>query len=109
GQKFDVVVGPSDADISVSAAPAAAAGNAAQPVQAPASGGGSSIEAPLSGNIFKVNVKVGQTIAENDVVVILEAMKMETEVRSVVAGTVQSIQVSEGDAVNVGQPILTIA
>lgn len=107
GQKFSVVVGPGDADISVAAAPAAT--EQAAPAAAPAPTGGKSIDAPLSGNIFKVNVQVGQTIAENDVVVILEAMKMETEVRSTVAGTVQAIQVKEGDAVNVGQALLVIA
>ncbi|MFG6667261.1 sodium-extruding oxaloacetate decarboxylase subunit alpha [Halomonas sp. HNIBRBA4712] len=78
------------------------------PASEPAAPSGESIDAPLAGNIFKVNVKVGDTVAEGDVVVILEAMKMETEVRAQSAGTVSSINVSEGDSVAVGDSLIEL-
>ncbi|MEM0909996.1 MAG: sodium-extruding oxaloacetate decarboxylase subunit alpha [Pseudomonadota bacterium] len=71
-------------------------------------GQASSIEAPLSGNIVKIMIEDGQSIAEGDVVLILEAMKMETEVRSTVSGVVQRIHAKEGDAVNAGQPLIDV-
>lgn len=67
------------------------------------------INAPLSGNIFKINVKVGQSIADGDVLVILEAMKMETEVRSSLSGTVASIEIKEGDTVQAGQVLINVS
>lgn len=79
--------------------------------EAPApSGGGSgeSIDAPLAGNIFKVNVRPGDSVAEGDVVIILEAMKMETEVRASSAGTVSKVNVSEGDSVAVGDTLVEL-
>ena len=77
------------------------------PVAAPA-GAGEPVPAPLAGNIFKVVVAAGQQVQEGDVIVILEAMKMETEVRAAKAGTVTSISVKEGDAVKVGATLLSI-
>jgi oxaloacetate decarboxylase alpha subunit len=71
-------------------------------------GEGSVIQAPLSGNIWKVEVEIGQKIKEGDVLVILEAMKMETEVRSALDGVVASIDVKEGDSVEVEQNLLSI-
>mgnify|MGYP003640840543 FL=1 len=85
--------------IGESAAPAAAAA----PV-----GDGEPQGAPLSGNIFKVLVNVGDEIDEGEVVMILEAMKMETEVRALRGGTVTSIDIKVGDAVAVGDTLLTI-
>lgn len=79
----------------------------AQPEAAPAASG-ETISAPLAGNIFKVNVKPGDQVAEGDVVIILEAMKMETEVRAASAGTVSAIKVSEGDSVAVGDPLVVL-
>lgn len=84
------------------AAPAAGAAPAAV-------GGGEPLTAPLAGNIWKVTVQAGQQVAEGDVVVILEAMKMETEIRAPKAGTIGSISTKEGDSVTVGQTLLTIA
>ncbi|PID43317.1 MAG: oxaloacetate decarboxylase subunit alpha [Gammaproteobacteria bacterium] len=84
------------------AAPAAAA-----PAAVPA-GGGEPVAAPLAGTIFKVLVAPGQAVQEGDVLLILEAMKMETEVRAAHAGTVGSINVAVGDAVTVGDTLLTI-
>ncbi|MCO7228366.1 sodium-extruding oxaloacetate decarboxylase subunit alpha [Halomonas sp. CnH100-B] len=69
---------------------------------------GVSIDAPLAGNIFKVNVRPGDQVAEGDVVIILEAMKMETEVRASSAGTVSKVNVSEGDSVAVGDALIEL-
>ena len=85
------------------AAPAASA------AQAPAAeSSGERIEAPLAGNIFKVNVRPGDQVAEGDVVIILEAMKMETEIRASSAGTVSKVNVSEGDSVAVGDALIEL-
>ncbi|HIG89131.1 MAG TPA: oxaloacetate decarboxylase, partial [Candidatus Thioglobus sp.] len=70
---------------------------------------GESVGAPLSGNIWKVMVETHQKVAEGDVLVILEAMKMETEIRAVKSGVVVDISVKEGDTVTVGQTLLTLA
>ena len=67
------------------------------------------IPAPLSGNIWKVLVSLNQQIKEGDTLVILEAMKMETEVKAARSGTVVSVNVSEGDQVSAGQAIITLA
>ncbi|WGI26127.1 sodium-extruding oxaloacetate decarboxylase subunit alpha [Halomonas alkaliantarctica] len=75
---------------------------------APSGGSGESIDAPLAGNIFKVNVRPGEQVAEGDVVIILEAMKMETEVRASSAGTVSKVNVSEGDSVAVGDTLIEL-
>ncbi|WP_196157256.1 sodium-extruding oxaloacetate decarboxylase subunit alpha [Reinekea sp. G2M2-21] len=69
---------------------------------------GFEIPAPLAGNIFKVLVHPGDVIEEGQVVMILEAMKMETEVSASRAGTVSSISVKEGDSVSVGDTLLTL-
>jgi len=80
-----------------------------QPAEAAAPApSGESIDAPLAGNIFKVNVRPGDQVAEGDVVIILEAMKMETEVRASSAGTVSKVNVSEGDSVAVGDALIEL-
>ncbi|CAC9487524.1 Oxaloacetate decarboxylase alpha chain (EC [uncultured Gammaproteobacteria bacterium] len=66
------------------------------------------IGAPLSGNIWKVMVLPHQKINEGDVLVILEAMKMETEIKAARSGIVASVSVKEGDAVTVGQTLLSM-
>ncbi len=76
---------------------------------ASAAGSGEPQLAPLAGNIFKVLVHAGQTVQEGDLVIILEAMKMETEIRAFKAGTVSGVNVKVGDAVSVGDSLLTIA
>ena len=73
-----------------------------------ASAASQSIDAPLAGNVFKVLVRNGDSVSEGDVVMILEAMKMETEIRSAYTGTVTDITVSEGDAVTSGQPLILL-
>ncbi|WP_445156745.1 sodium-extruding oxaloacetate decarboxylase subunit alpha [Halomonas sp. E14] len=81
---------------------------AAQPAAGAAAPTGETIAAPLAGNIFKVNVRPGDTVEAGDVVIILEAMKMETEVRAASAGTVSAVKVSEGDSVSVGDPLIVL-
>lgn len=71
--------------------------------------GGEAIGAPLSGNIWKVMVSLNQKINEGDVLVILEAMKMETEIKAARSGVVTEINIKEGDAVTVGQALLSLA
>ncbi|EAR63076.1 sodium-extruding oxaloacetate decarboxylase subunit alpha [Neptuniibacter caesariensis] len=103
GQNYVVQV-TEGGDISAVAPAAPAAAPAAAPV-----GAGEDIAAPLAGNIWKVQVSPGQAVQEGDVLVILEAMKMETEVRAARAGTVSTVEVNEGDAVQVGDTLLTLA
>ena len=81
---------------------------APQATPAPAIGG-TPITAPMAGNIWKVVATEGQTVAAGDVLFILEAMKMETEVKAAQAGTVRGICVKAGDAVAVGDTVMTLA
>ncbi|MCU8106321.1 sodium-extruding oxaloacetate decarboxylase subunit alpha [Shewanella sp. SM101] len=67
------------------------------------------MSAPLSGNIFKVHVSPGDRVCEGDVVIILEAMKMETEIRAQGDGIIAKIWVKEGDSVSVGSQLLALA
>jgi oxaloacetate decarboxylase alpha subunit len=77
---------------------------------APASpSSGEPVTAPLAGNIFKVPVSEGEHITQGDIIVVLEAMKMETEVRAQKTGTVTSVSVKEGDTVSVGDELISIA
>lgn len=73
------------------------------------SGSGSPVVAPLAGNIWKVEVSVGQKVQEGDVLVILEAMKMETQIIADKAGVVASISVKPGDAVKVGDLLVSLS
>lgn len=84
-----------------STAPAAA--SAAAPT-----GGGNPVPAPLAGNVFNVLVAPGQAVNEGDVILVLEAMKMETEIQSPASGTVTSVNVAAGDAVKVGDTLLSL-
>jgi oxaloacetate decarboxylase alpha subunit len=79
------------------------------PAATPAAAGVEPVSAPLAGNIFKVAVKAGDHVNEGDVILVLEAMKMETEVRASRSGTVADVMVSEGDKVAVGDILLTLA
>jgi len=102
GQSFVVSVTPgADQPVIMTAASAPQAAPAPQ-----ASGVG--FAAPLAGNVVKVLVNVGDAVASGDVVVILEAMKMETEVRASSAGVVSAVPVREGDAVKVGDTLVRL-
>ena len=96
------------------AAPVAAAPVAAAPAAAPAAGGvtvsgGESVTAPMPGNILKVAVSVGQTVKEGDLLVVLEAMKMENEIFAPKGGTVSQVLVAKGTSVNTGDVLVVIA
>lgn len=78
------------------------------PQPAAATGTGNAQKAPLPGTITAVNVKVGDTVAVGDVVVILEAMKMQNNIEAEYAGTVTSVAVNQGDSVMEGSVLLTI-
>ncbi len=110
GRVYRVEVAPSGTLTSVT--PASGSQTQAQPQTnsaAPsASTASQSIDAPLAGNVFKVLVRNGDSVSEGDVVMILEAMKMETEIRSAYTGTVTDITVGEGDAVTSGQPLILL-
>lgn len=89
------------------AAPAASSAPAAAPVSA-ASTTGNAIKAPLPGTITAINVKEGDKVNVGDVVIVLEAMKMQNNIEAEYAGTVTSIKVVTGDAVMEGSVLLTI-
>lgn len=83
------------------AAPAPVAAPAPAPVAAPA-GAGEQVKSPMPGNILSVNVNVGDTVAEGQVLMILEAMKMENEIMAPKAGKVTSVNVQKGATVESG-------
>ncbi|MBL1376659.1 sodium-extruding oxaloacetate decarboxylase subunit alpha [Zobellella iuensis] len=107
GQVFEVEVGPAGSISAVRANGAAAPVAAAAP--AAAAGSGEPVPAPLAGNIFKVVAKKGAQVAEGELLMIMEAMKMETEVRAARAGQIVDVLVKEGDAVSVGDPLVSLA
>jgi biotin carboxyl carrier protein len=73
---------------------------------APPIGTGKCVVSPLAGNVFKVEVKPGQKVKANVVLVVLEAMKMETPIKSPCNAVIKSVLVSQGDAVDAGQTII---
>jgi oxaloacetate decarboxylase alpha subunit len=101
GTQYDVVVGPGNSDISQIAPAASSAGPAAAT-------GGTAIKAPLAGSVIENLVTVGQQINEGDPVMVIEAMKMETEIRSSCSGSVLSITANKGDAIQAEQTLMTV-
>ncbi len=94
------------------AAPAAAPVAAAAPAAAPAAGAlaaGEVVTSPMPGNILKINVAQGQKVNEGDVLIVLEAMKMENEISATKSGTVAQINVTKGAVVETGTPLVVIA
>ena len=117
GTSYDVEVeeiGGSAAPVAAPAAPAAAPAPSA-PAAAPAAAAaapvadGTQVSAPMPGNILDVKVSVGDTVAEGDLLLILEAMKMENEILAPASGKVAGVQVSKGAAVNSGDVLVVIA
>jgi len=93
-------------------APVAAAAPVAAPVPAAAAAPvaeGTKVKAPMPGNILDVKVSVGDTVAEGDVLMILEAMKMENEILAPAAGKVAGVQVAKGASVNSGDVLAVLA
>ena len=91
----EVAEGGQLADVRPAAAPAAVAS-------------GDTVNAALAGNIFKIHAKVGDVVAQGDALLVVEAMKMETEVIAPINGTITQVMVAEGDVVAVGEPLLAI-
>ena len=96
---------PAAAAAPVAAAPAAAPAAAAAPV---VTGAGEAVNAPMPGNILKVNVKAGDAVKSGTVLVVLEAMKMENEIKAPKDGTVTQVLVSKGSTVDTGAPLVVI-
>ena len=96
------VAAPAAAPAPVSAPAAAPAPAAAAPVA------GDAVTAPMPGNILKVNVTPGQAVKEGDVLVVLEAMKMENEILAPKACTVKQVLVSKGSTVDTGATLVVL-
>lgn len=102
-------------DLAAPAAPAAAAPAAPAPAAPAASAApvsvaaGEPVKSPMPGNILKINVSQGQQVNEGDVIMILEAMKMENEIVATKSGTIAQIAVSKGAVVETGTVLAVIA
>lgn len=107
GSVYEIEVEEMDAS-AVSAAPAATAAAPAAPVSA-APAAGAQIKAPMPGTILDVKVQNNQTVKKGDVLVILEAMKMENEIQAPCDGKVTGVNVRKGDTVETQALICTIA
>ena len=106
GVVYDVEVGPQGQLTSVLPAGQKAA---PKPTVATTTQGAEAVAAPLAGTIFKIQVEQGDEVAEGDVLIVLEAMKMETEIRAARSGVIQELHVKEGDSVRVGASLLSLA
>ena len=107
GSLYEIEVEEMDAS-AVSAAPAATPAPAAAPVAA-APAAGAQIKAPMPGNSLAVKVTAGQSVKKGDVLVILEAMKMENEIQAPCDGKVTGVNVRKGDTVETQALLCTIA
>jgi len=113
GKVYQVEVGPTGSIEHLAAAqtPAAAPVRSAVPVQPEASGPycqNDPLVSPMAGNIIRIGVATGDDVHEGDVVIILEAMKMETEIRAHMEGQISDIFVKEGESIPAGAPLILI-
>lgn len=108
GKAYDVAVEEIDGGSApaVSAAPAPVAAAPAAPAAPVAEG--TKVTAPMPGTILDIKVAVGDTVESGQAIMVLEAMKMEIEVKAPKAGTIQSIAVAQGDKVVTGQALAVI-
>lgn len=104
GKNFSVTVAPDGQIADIKSASQSSQTEAPSNVQS----NGEALEAPMAGNIFKVETKVGEQVEAGQTLIILEAMKMETEVKAVNSGVVSEILVAEGDSVKVGTPLVIL-
>lgn len=101
---------PAPAAAAPAAAPAAAAPAASPAPAAPVDlAAGETVAAPMPGNIIRVDVKQGDTVKSGQILVILEAMKMENEIVAPKDGTIAQIVTSKGAVVDTGSPLIVIA
>lgn len=109
GVLYDVEIGPHDS-LNIAAKPSSAVADTKPSKTSPAKSaeGAVTVSAPLAGNVFKVLVKTGQQVQAGEVVMILEAMKMETDIKAQHSGEVTEIHVREGDSVAVGDVMLSV-
>ena len=89
-------------------APAPAQAQAPAQTPAPAVAGGETVQSPMPGTILDIKVSAGETVAEGQVLMILEAMKMENEIMAPCAGTIAAINVNKGAAVSSGDVLCSI-
>ncbi|MBQ6847494.1 MAG: biotin/lipoyl-binding protein [Clostridia bacterium] len=109
GTAYEITLEAVDAaDVKAAPAPAATPAPATAPVPTAAPAGGETVNAPMPGTILAVNVQNGATVKKGDVLMILEAMKMENEISSPVDGTVTSVCVTKGTSVETGTVLCTI-
>ena len=106
GTAYEVTLEAVDAS-EVKAAPTPATAPAAAPA-APVSGGKETVSSPMPGNILAVNVANGAAVKKGDVLMILEAMKMENEIMSPCDGTILSVNVTKGASVETGAVLCVI-
>lgn len=113
GTAYDVQVEEVAAGAAPVAAPAPAAKPAAPaaapaPAVAPVPAGAETVNSPMPGTIVSVNVSAGQNVKKGDVLVVLEAMKMENEIMAPRDAVVASVQVNKGDSVDSGTPLVSL-
>lgn len=108
GNAYEVEIEEVKAAAPVAAAPKAAPAAAPAPKAAPAAAGDNTVTAPMPGKIVKLVASVGQAVNAGDVLLILEAMKMQNEITAPAAGTVKSFAVNAGDSVKPGQTMVVI-
>ncbi len=126
-KNYRVTVNGQSYDVAVEEAGVAATGAVAQPVQAvqpvaapqpvvqsaapagPAVAGASTVKAPMPGTVLSLKVSPGQSVKRGDVLLILEAMKMENEISAPANGVVAAIRVQAGSTVNTGDPMVDLA
>lgn len=111
GTAYDVAVEELGAGAAPAAAPVATPAAAAPAPAAPAasgSQGGTAINAPMPGKVLSVKASVGQSVSKGDVVMVLEAMKMENEIVAPADGTIASIDAAEGQSVEAGAVLATM-
>ena len=94
--------------VAPAAAPVTPAPAAPAPAAAPVAAGAAVIEAPMPGKVLDVKVSVGASVKNGDLVLLLEAMKMENEIFSTASGAVKEVRVKSGDSVNTGDVLIVI-
>ena len=110
GTAYEITLEAIDAaDVKTAPAASAPAAAPAAPVASAPAAGGETVKSPMPGTILSVNVSTGSSVKKGDVLMILEAMKMENEIMAPCDGTVSAVSVSKGASVESGTPLCTIA